>query len=70
MSTTGHHGNRKGRDCGIRIAMNAHHFVAVLLLVTALMWLAVPNDARLIAPPVFLLAAFCFLMAARGKSRQ
>jgi len=48
----------------------AHYFVAVLLFIAALMWLVVPGDAKLIATPVFLLAAFFSLMAGRAKSRQ
>jgi hypothetical protein len=46
-----------------------YYFIAALLFMVALIWLVVPSDARLIATPLFLLAAFCSLMAGRGKSR-
>jgi hypothetical protein len=48
----------------------AFYFVAVVLFVVALIWLAVPGDAKLIATPVFLVAALFSLMAARGRRVQ
>ncbi len=44
---------------------NIFYFVAVLNLISALLWLTIPNAAKFVGFAVFVLAAFFSFMAAR-----